>query len=386
MTSGSRAPRTRASAPDGAAPAAALIRVSQPHFGPEVERQVLKVLRGGQLAQGPMVARLEELAGEMAGVAHAVALCNGTAALETALELVGLGSGDEVITTPLTFPATLNAILRSGATARFADVAPDFTLEPESVRVLVGPRTRALLPVHLFGLTADMGVLAGLAQSHGLAVVEDASQAHGAECDGRRAGSFGLGCFSFYATKNVAGGEGGLLTTSDDELARRARLLRNQGMDGLTRHPELVGRNLRMTDLQAAVAIPGLQRLQETTARRQANARTLSGLLHEIKGLGLPVPPPRRRHVWHQYTVVLPDGSDRAAVQARMREAGIETAVHYARLVWDHTAYIDHPGVRRDETPAARSILQRWLSLPVHPRLGDGDLERIAAALRAALD
>jgi dTDP-4-amino-4,6-dideoxygalactose transaminase len=376
---------TTGTAPDGSAATADLIRVSHPYFGPEVEQLVLQVLRRGQLAQGPMVARLEELAAGMAGVKHAVALCNGTAALETALELVGVGFGDEVITAPLTFPATLNAILRSGATARFADVASDFTIEPESVLALVGPRTKALLPVHLFGLCADMGVLTGLAQRHGLAVIEDASQAHGAECDGRRAGSFGLGCFSLYVTKNVAGGEGGLLTTSDDQLARRARLLRNQGMDSFARRPELVGHNLRVTDLHAAVAIPGLERLEDTTVRRQANAQMLSGLLREVTGLGLPLVPLWRRHVWHQYTVVLPEGSDRAAVQARMREAGVETAVHYARLVWDHTAYRDHPEVRRDETPVAGSILERWLSLPVHPRLRSNDLERIAAALGAAL-
>ncbi|HEV7535656.1 MAG TPA: DegT/DnrJ/EryC1/StrS family aminotransferase [Acidimicrobiia bacterium] len=361
------------------------IRLSDPAFGPEVEDLVIQVLRAGQVAQGPMVARLEHLAAEMAGTSDAVALVNGTAALETALELVGMAVGDEVITSPLTFPATLNAILRAGATARFADVAPDFTLEPGSVASLVGPRTKVILPVHLFGLPADMESLDALARRHGLALVEDACQAHGAECGGRRAGGFGLGCFSLYATKNVAGAEGGLLTTSDEEQARRARLIRNQGFEDGDRSPRLVGRNLRLTDLQAAVAVPHLEALPDTNAARRANAERLSRHVTGIAGVEAPLVSPDRRSVWHQYTVLLPAGVDRARVRAQMSQCGVETQVHYSRLVWDHPAYRDHPAVRPDPTPAAAAILDCWLSLPIHPGLRSGDLARIAEALAAAL-
>jgi dTDP-4-amino-4,6-dideoxygalactose transaminase len=362
-----------------------LISVAQPAFGRDAEELVLEVLRSGRLAQGPMVARLEALAAEMAGTTQAVAVTNGTAALELALELAGVGPGDEVVTSPLTFVATLNAILNRGATARFADVTADFTLDPAAVPELIGPLTRAILPVHLFGLPADLPVLERLAAERGLALVEDACQAHGAESDGRTAGSVGIGCFSLYATKNVAAGEGGLITTSDPDLARRARLLRNQGMEGHDRSPLVVGRNLRMSELHAAVAIPAVERLKATNDDRQANADTLIRRLAAIPGVESPVVPAGRRPVWHQFTVLLPAGCDRDGVRARLLEAGVETAVHYPRLVWDHPAYRGHPGVPGDDTPVARAIVDRWVSLPVHPGLEPADLERIVQALAAAL-
>jgi dTDP-4-amino-4,6-dideoxygalactose transaminase len=232
---------------------------------------------------------------------------------------------------------------------------------------------------------ADMPALMTVADRHGLAVVEDAAQAHGASVDGYRAGSFGIGSFSFYATKNVAAGEGGLLTTDDDEAAHRFRLLRNQGMVERYRY-EAVGRNLRMTDLQAALAIPQLEQLDASNAARQANADRLSGLLGGQSGLGLPDVPKGRGHVWHQYTVLLPERAERDEVQARMRQAGVEAGVYYPRLAWDYPIYRDHPGVVADDTPVARSTAARCLSLPVHPRLGAEELEQVAAALLGALD
>jgi dTDP-4-amino-4,6-dideoxygalactose transaminase len=362
-----------------------MIRVSQPHFGADVEALVLEVLRSGQVAQGPMVARLEALGAQMAGTRHAVAVANGTVSLETALEVLGVGPGDEVITTPFTFAATVNAVLRSGATVRFADIGNDFTIDPEAVGALIGERTTALVPVHLYGLMADMPALMTMADRHGLAVVEDAAQAHGASADGRRAGSFGIGSFSFYATKNVAAGEGGLLSTDDDVTAHRFRLLRNQGMVERYRY-EAIGRNLRMTDLQAALAIPQLEQLEVSNAARQANAARLTGLLGGHPGLGLPDVPKGRGHVWHQYTVLLPEGADREHVQSRMRESGVEAGVYYPRLAWDYPIYRDHPGVVADDTPVARSVATRCLSLPVHPGLGPDDAEQVAHSLLTALD
>lgn len=362
-----------------------MIRISEPRFGPEVEELVLGVLRSGHVAQGPMVERFEALCAEMSGTGHAVAVSNGTVSLEASLEVLGIRPGDEVITTPFTFAATLNAILRSGAVARFADVRRDFTIDPAAVTSLVNDRTAAIVPVHLYGLMADMAALMELASRCGLAVVEDAAQAHGASLDGRRAGSFGVGSFSFYATKNVTSGEGGVVTTSDDHFARQLRLLRNQGMVERYRY-EIVGRNLRMTDLQAAVAIPQLERLDQVIAARAGNAELLTQLLSSDSRVETPFVPSGRRHVWHQYTLLLPDAADRDDVVGRMSEAGVETGIYYPRLAWDYPVYRDHPGVVADDTPVAAEIARRCLSLPVHPGLLERDLEQVASAMRSAVD
>lgn len=362
-----------------------VVRMAEPGFDSDSEDLVLSVLRSGHVAQGPMVERFESLCASMAGVSSAVAMANGTVTLEASLEVLGIGPGDEVVTSPLTFGATLNAILRAGATARFADVRDDFTLDPGSVAALVGPSTTAVLPVHLYGLPADMTALSVLASRHGLAVIEDAAQAHGATVDGRPVGSFGLGSFSFYATKNVTTGEGGVVTTSDPALAARLRLLRNQGMSEPYRY-EMVGANLRMTDVQAALGIPQLQRLGQINASRAANAASLTSQLGErAPAVCLPQVPAGRGHVWHQYTVVLPVGTNRQEVRAAMAEAGVQSAPYYPALVWDHPPYRERAQVRRDHTPMAADVARRCLSLPVHPRVGASELNRVVSALADAL-
>jgi dTDP-4-amino-4,6-dideoxygalactose transaminase len=305
-------------------------------------------------------------------------------ALDAALEVVEVGPGDEVITTPFTFVATLNAILRRGATARFADITGDYVIDPASVASLLTPRTRVLLPVHLYGLMADMASLDELAREHGLVVVEDAAQAHGASLGARRAGSYGLGCFSFYATKNVTSGEGGVVTTSSAEIADRLRLLRNQGMRSRYDYAA-VGYNWRMTDLAAALAIPQMERLDAINERRRRNAATLSALIGTDCGVVTPTTPADRVHVWHQYTVLLPSGTDRDRVTAHLHELGVGAGVYYPRLVWDYPPFQDHPLVVHDPTPRAAEIAERCLSLPVHPGLGEAELERVAGALRSAL-
>lgn len=361
-----------------------MIRVSQPTFDVAVEELVLGVLRSGHLAQGPMVERFEHLCAEMAGSSHAIAVSNGTVSLEAALEVLGIGPGDEVVTSPLTFAATINAILRTGATVRFADVGPDYTISPDAVAALVNERTAAIVPVHLYGLMADMEPLMHTAARHGLAVIEDAAQAHGASANGRPAGSYGLGSFSFYATKNVAAGEGGVITTSDDALAQRLRMLRNQGMAGRYQY-EMVGRNLRMTDIQAAIAIPQLERLKGLNAARAENAERLSTLLGSDDGILTPSVPAGRVHVWHQYTVLLPDGIDRDELVSRLREDGVEGGVYYPRLVWDYPVYREHPGVVCDPTPEAERVTGRCVSLPVHPGVSPEQIEHVADAVRRAV-
>jgi dTDP-4-amino-4,6-dideoxygalactose transaminase len=332
-----------------------------------------------------MVERFEALCCEMAETSHAVAMSNGTVTLEAIVEALGIGPGDEVITSPFTFAATVNAVLRSGATVRFADVTRDFTIDPDAVASLIGPRTSAILPVHLFGLMADIAELEELAARHGLALIEDAAQAHGATQGARRAGGTGIGSFSFYATKNVAAGEGGVVTTSDAQLARKLRLLRNQGMERSYEF-EIVGRNLRMSDLHAAIAVPQLERLAELNALRARNANRLTDLLADRPGLELPRVPVGYGHVWHQYTVLLPPGIDRGALVAQMRHRGVAPGIHYPRLAWDHDAYRGRAEVVVDDTPIAAESAKRCLSLPVHPGLLDDDIDHAAAVTHSALD
>ena len=360
------------------------IRISEPQLGAAVETLVIDVLRSGRLAQGPMVERFEELCAAMAGTRNAVAVSNGTVALEAALQVAGVGPGDEVITTPFTFAATLNAILRRGATARFADIGNDFTIDPHCVEPLIGPRTRALMPVHLYGLMADMSALSDIASQHSLAIIEDAAQAHGAAQGRRLAGSTGLGCFSFYATKNITSGEGGCITLDDDLHADALRVLRNQGMRRRYEHV-MIGENLRMTEVAAAIAIPQMERLGEINAARRRNAEALTRLLAGQQRLALPSAPPAHHHAWHQYTVLLAADLDRNAIVARMDDAGIECGVYYPRLVWDHEAYRRNTSVVTSPTPVAEAAASRCLSLPVHPGLEPSDIERIATELCAAL-
>ncbi len=362
-----------------------MINIADPQLGPEVEELVISVLRSGRIAQGPMVERFEALCAAMAGTSHSVAVSNGSVALEASLRVLGIGPGDEVITSSLTFAATLNAILASGARARFADIADDYTVDPESVEALIGPATAAIMPVHLYGLPADMNRISQVASAHSLAIVEDAAQAHGAVVSGRPVGSFGLGCFSFYATKNVTSGEGGVVCTADDQLAHALRLLRNQGMSQPYVY-EMVGRNLRMTDLQAAVAVPQLERLDRIRRRRSDHAGTLSRLLAQrVPEVKRPFTPAERLHAWHQYTVLLPGWAKRRDVVGRMLEQGVQAGIYYPALVWDHPPYRDQQQVAPDHTPLAADVARLCLSLPVHPGLDEDALERVVDSLRAAL-
>jgi dTDP-4-amino-4,6-dideoxygalactose transaminase len=363
------------------------IPISTLSLTPEDEARVLAVLRSGHLAQGPVVTELEAEFARVCGVREAVAVSSGTAALEVTLRALGVGAGDEVITSPFTFVATLNAILAVGATARFADIDPTtYTIDPEAVASLVNDRTAAVLPVHLYGLPADLERLVPLARRHGLALVEDAAQAHGARVRDRPVGSFGIGCFSLYATKNVAAGEGGIVTTDDPALADRVRLLRNQGMRERYRY-EVIGTNLRLTDLAAAVAVGQVRRLGELTAARRANAERLRVGLEGLQGLRPPTEPPGRSHVYHQFTVRVArsGGRDRDRLAAALAQRRIATGVYYPRVVFGYECYEGHPGVVPEEVPEARAAAAEVLSLPVHPALRPDDLDRIVDATAGAL-
>ena len=364
-----------------------MIPVSAVELGPEVEELVVSVLRSGMIAQGPMVARLEREFAEMIDVRHVIAVNNGTTALIAALQTFDLQPGDEVVTSPFTFVATLNAILQSGATARFADITiDDFNVSAELMEQRIGERTKVLMPVHLYGQTAAMSEISTVASDHGLRIVEDAAQAHGASLDGKRAGTWGVGCFSLYATKNLTSGEGGLITTDDDDIADRLRLLRNQGMRARYQY-EMAGNNYRMTDLQAAVCIPQLSTYDANVAARQHNADHLGRALADLDWLTTPAQLPGRRHVWHQYTVLLDADAPitRDDLATHLEREGVGSGAYYPKVVYDYDCYRNDDRVRRDPVPVAESVAGRCLSLPVHPGLDESQLEIISAAVRSAV-
>jgi len=362
-----------------------MINISEVHLGTDVEDLVLGVLRSGRLAQGPKVEELEQLFANVHGSKYAVAVNNGTTALVAAILALDLQPGDEIITTPFSFVATLNSILEAGATARFADIGTDFCLDPESVEALINPRTRAIMPVHLYGLPANMEALIAIANKHGIALIEDAAQAHGARFGERPVGSFGVGCFSLYATKNITSGEGGVVTTNDAEIADRLRLLRNQGMRARYEY-EILGHNFRMTEIQAAIAIPQMAHLEEISAKRRSNAKFLCDALEDLEGISLPTTPSGRTHVYHQFTVRVGEEApiDRFELAARLQKAEIASGIYYPRLMHDYDCYRNDARVVVDDTPNALTTATEVLSLPVHQYLSGADLERIASEMRIA--
>jgi dTDP-4-amino-4,6-dideoxygalactose transaminase len=355
-----------------------VIKIAQPQIGEAEREAVLAVLASGRLTNGPVTQELEAaFARDVSHTREAVAVASGTAALHLALLAHGIGPGDEVITTPFSFQATANMVLATGARPVFVEVGEDGNIDASKVETAVTVKTKALLPVHLYGRMCDMAALCRIAERQGLALIEDAAQAHGAEMGGRRAGSFGTGCFSLYATKNLTAGEGGVVTTDDAALATRLRRLRSHGEDERYESVEL-GYNYRIPETSAAIALAQLPRLEELTQRRRRNAEKLSA---GLKGVGLPPPPPRAEgHVWHQYTVRLP--RERETLRAHLREKGIETAVYYPKTLPAQKLYRDL-GYDDAAFPTARRLADEVLSLPVHPGLSDADIDEIIDAVNA---
>lgn len=347
-----------------------MIPISVPLLGEEEKRAVLEVIDSKWLAQGPRVEAFEEAWAAVCGVKYAVATSSGTTALQTAVLAHGIGSGDEVITTPFTFIASANCVLFAGARPVFVDIDErTYNVDPSRIEAAITPRTKAILPVHLFGYPCDMEPIMELAHRHGLVVIEDACQAHGASIKGRPVGSFGTGCFSFYPTKNITTAEGGMITTDDPELADRARLIRSHGQRQRYYH-ETIGYNFRMTELQAAIGLVQLEKLEHFTTLRRQNAAYLSGRLRDVV---TPYAAEGWRHVYHQYTIRVPDGRDRLA--EHLQERGIGTGVYYPVPVHQQAVY-QRLGYR-DSLRMAEKACQEVLSLPVHPALAPGELEQI---------
>lgn len=355
-----------------------MIPISRPDIGPAEEQAVLDVLRSGMLAMGKQTAEFEEAWAAYCGVRHAVMMGNGTVALEAVLHALGIGPGDEVVTVSFTFNATVSAILQVGATPVFVDVREDdFCMDPALVERAITPRTKAIIPVHLYGLMADMDPLVDIADRHGLRIVEDAAQAHGATYRGRRAGQFGPAMFSLYATKNLMTGEGGFATTDDDDVADRLRLHRNHGMR-VRYHHESLGTNDKPTDLAAAIGLAQLARLEERTQQRRRNAARLG------EGLGgylVPGVPEGREHVWHQYTMRFP--GQRQQVIDGLTERGVGTLIYYPVPV-HRQEYLQAfvPGASELDLPVTNRLSDEVLSIPVRPNLSPDEVEAVITAVR----
>jgi perosamine synthetase len=357
-----------------------MIPVARPDIGPEEIAAVTAVLQSGMLAGGARVAELEDRFAAVVGTKHAIAVSNGTVALMCIFEGLGLGPGDEVITVGHTFNATVSAILYTGATPVFVDIEPDtYLIDVDLIEAAITPRTKAICPVHLFGLPADLAAIVAIADRHGLAVVEDACQAHGAQFGGRPVGSFGHGAFSLYATKNMTTGEGGLITTDDDRLADWIRLYRNQGMRERYHH-EILGYNFRLTDIAAAIGLCQLDKLEANTARRRAIAARYSDAFADLP-IARPVTPPDRTHVFHQYTVAVE--GDRDGIVADLAAAGVGTGIFYPIPV-HRQPYVVERGIHAD-LPITEDAALHTLSLPIFPGLTDADQGVVIEALRAAV-
>ena len=355
-----------------------MIPISKPDIGPAEEEAVLDVLRSGMVAMGRKTAEFEAAWAEYCGVRHAVMMSNGTVTTEAILRGLGVGPGDEVITVSFSFNATVSTILQVGATPVFVDIREaDFTMDPGLVEAAVTPHTKAIMPVHLYGLMADMDPLADIARRHGLHLVEDAAQAHGATYRGRKAGSFGPAMFSLYATKNLMTGEGGMATTDDDELADRLRLYRNHGMRRRYYHDEL-GTNFKPTDLAAALGLAQLPRLGERTEARRRNAARLTA---GLAGYLTPQVPEGREHVWHQYTMRFP--GERQRVVDGLTERGVGSLIYYPVPI-HRQAYLQRyvPGAADLALPVTDRLSDEVLSIPVHPKLSEEDLATIIRAVR----
>ncbi len=346
----------------------------------ELRQAIDEVLDSRQFILGKFVEEFENGFASYCGVRHAIAVNSGTSALHLALLAAGAGPGDEVITVPFTFAATVAAVHYCGATPVFVDINPHtFSLDVSKLEAAITPRTRAILPVHLYGQIAEgMDEINAIARRHGIAVIEDAAQAHGAEIDGRRAGSIGdLGCFSFYPTKNMgACGEGGLVTTNDDALAEKVRLLRDWGQDRKYHHA-LRGFNYRMEGIQGAVLSVKLKYVEQWTEARRAIAARYDLLLEGVPGVTRPAVFPGSRHVYHTYTIRTPE---RDRIQQGMTAAGIGTAIHYPIPVHLQPAYAD-PRWPEGSLPEAEAAANEVLSLPVYAEMAPANVETVAAEL-----
>jgi dTDP-4-amino-4,6-dideoxygalactose transaminase len=351
------------------------IPIANPIISEQAKEEVAEVLDSGMLADGEVVRVFEDEFAEYVGVEHAIATSSGTTALHAMLEASGVGEGDKVLTTPFSFISTANSIVHAGAEPVFADIDPrTYNLDPDEARSVLDKHdnVEAIMPVHLYGLPADMDEFREIAHEHDLLLFEDAAQAHGAEYDGEKVGSVGdAGAFSFYPTKNMTTGEGGMITTDDDEIAERARQVVDHGRTEGYEHT-FVGYNYRMTNIAAAIGRDQLNRLPDWVERRRENARLLNDDLGgEVE---TPHEPDGAKHAYHQYTVRT---DDRERLKRRLENDEVGYGVYYPVPIPDQPAYDD-----LGNYPEAEKASDEVLSLPVHPCVSEDDIRQIVEAVR----
>jgi len=369
-----------------------MISINQPSIGKEEIEAVVEVLKSGILSEksgrGPRVLQFEKDFSKYVGAKHAVAVSSGTAALHSALLAVGIQPGDEVVVPSFTFSATAEAVVLAGGRPSFADIDADtYAITPESIEAALTSKTKAILPVHMYGLCADMDPIMELARNRGLIVIEDAAQAHGAEYKGRRAGSIGdATCFSFYAGKNMTTGEGGMVTTNDDDLAEQMRMIRTHGEE----RPYWVsrqGHNYHMPEIAGALGIVQLKKLPGFLEERRRNAEYLTEKLSVLGKLVMPKEPAGRKHAWYLFSPRLrgANAGKRNKLVEKLRSRNIGAAVYYESPVHMLPYYRDLQSTRRSALPETERACRQVFSLPVHPQLRQTELQFITDSVKRAV-
>ena len=356
------------------------VSIASPVIEEEEINAVIDVMKSGMIAQGPKVIEFEEEFAKFVGAKYGIATNSGTSALHVALLAAGIGEGDEVITTPFTFAATGNSILYTGARPVFVDIDPEtFTIDPCKIEDAITDKTKAIMPVQLYGQSADMDAIMKIAKEHDLIVIEDAAQAHGAEYNGVKVGNLGdMACFSFYPTKNMTTSEGGMITTNNEEFAENAKIYRAHG-SATKYHHDVLGYNFRMTDIGAAIGIEQLKKLESFNDKRIENAKYLNEALADCDLIETPVVKDGYKHVYHQYTIKVKDGK-RDELSDYLIENGIGNGIYYPIPLYNQVLYTNMG--YNQSLPVTDEIVKDVLSLPIHAKLTKFDLDLIVKTIK----
>jgi perosamine synthetase len=359
------------------------IPIAKPIIGEREIKAVEEVLRSGMLTQGDAVKTFEEAFSAYLGLKYSIACSNGTVALDMALRVLNLEPGDEIVSPAFTFIATANAILYQDLKPAFVDIDPKtFNIDPEDLKEKLTSRTKAVIGVHLYGQPFDLKAVQQICDDNNLFLIEDCAQAHGAEYEGKKVGSFGMGCFSFYPTKNMTTGEGGMITTNIDHLDAALRLMRNHGDSGKYNHI-MLGYNYRMTNIQGVIGSFQLNSLDQFNQKRIENAEYLNENL-KAEGITTPYKDARVKHVYNQYVIRVEDSfpARREKLMEHLQSNGIGCAIHYPKPIYRQPLYMQL-GLDQTLCPVAEDVSQRVLSLPVHPSLCQEDLKHIVKTINS---